>query len=145
MLTGPTSAGQHPAVPLTHRQCIAAGFQRAAGCADGARPWVQVQRYHPKGSYPVCGQVVELRENGAEWFKVETDIGPVWADSRHVRLCSGDGRCTCEAEPSMQAGRSAQVNRHPIEKPGSTGQPSIGINQKPADSTGQETEGAGDV
>lgn len=96
MLTGPTTAGQHPPLPLTHRQCIAAGSQQAPGCANSARPWVQVQRYHPKGAFVLCGQVVELRENGTEWFKVDTCMGPVWADGAHLRLCSGDGRCTCE-------------------------------------------------
>ena len=96
MLMVRISKGQHRAVPLTHRQCIAAGSQQAPGCAKSARPWVQVQRYHPKGSFVLCGQVVELRENGAEWFKVETSMGPVWADGAHLRLCSGDKRCTCE-------------------------------------------------
>lgn len=101
MLTAPTTAGQHPAIPLTHRQCIAAGNQKATGCANSARPWVQVRRYHPEGPYVLCGQVIELRENGAEWFKVDTIAGPVWANGQHVRLCSGDGRCTCEAPASV--------------------------------------------
>ena len=96
MLTAPVTAGQHLAVPLTHCQCIAAGFKQAAGGATGARLWVQVQRHHPQGPYPLCAQVVELRENGAEWFKVDTAIDTFWAKGKSLRLCSGDGRCTCE-------------------------------------------------
>ena len=119
--------GQHRAVPLTHRHCIAAGFKRPTGGANSARPWVQVKRYHPQGSYVLCGQVVELRENGEEWFKVETDIGPVWASSRNVRMCSGDGRCTCE------------------EAPGAEGSPSNGLDS-PALAVQRPTQpGAGDV
>ena len=102
MLTAPPTTGQHRAVPLTHRQCITAGSQQAAGGANSAPPWVQVQRYHPKGCYVLCGQVVELRENGAEWFKVDTCMGPVWADGAHLRLCSGDGRCTCEGSSNQE-------------------------------------------
>lgn len=96
MLTSPTTAGQHRATPLTHRQCITAGSQQPAGRANSARPWVQVRRSHPTGSFVICGRVVELRENGTEWFKVDTSMGPVWAGGAHLRLCSGDGRCTCE-------------------------------------------------
>ena len=103
MLT--TKTGNSPPLrgPLTHRQCTAAGNQKAAGGANAARPWVQVRRYHPEGAYVLCGQVAELRENGAEWFKVDTSIGPVWANGQHVRLCSGDGRCTCEAPAGSEA------------------------------------------
>lgn len=102
MLTAPKTAGQHPAVPLTHRQCLAAGFQRAAEGHKSARPWVQVQLYHPLGYQRYCGRVVELREKGEEWFKVDTDNGTVWAAGRNVRLCSGDGRCSCEEAPGTE-------------------------------------------
>jgi hypothetical protein len=46
-----------------------------------------------------CGHVVELADtvDSREWFKVQTQLGLVWAESKNVRLCSGDGRCTCEA------------------------------------------------
>lgn len=56
--------------------------------------WVQVRRRRAV----LCGRVVGLGEfaERGEWFKVETDIGQFWAESRHVRLCSGDGRCACE-------------------------------------------------
>ena len=34
--------------------------------------------------------------DSGEWFKVGTDLGPVWALSKNVRLCSGvDGLCSC--------------------------------------------------
>ena len=102
MLTALTTAGQHEAMRLTHRQCITAGSQQPAGRAKSASPWVQVRRYHPTGSFVICGRVVELRENGAEWFKVDTSMGPVWADGAHLRLCSGDRRCTCEPAASIE-------------------------------------------
>lgn len=56
--------------------------------------WVQVHRHRAV----LCGRVVRLGEfaERGEWFKVHTDIGEFWAESRHVRLCSGDGRCACE-------------------------------------------------
>ena len=135
MLTAPKTAGQHPAVPLTHRQCVAAGVQQAIGGANGARLWVQVRRYHPQGPYVLCGQVVELRENGAEWFKVDTAIGSVWADGQHLRLCSGDGRCTCETvvkpagAPDESAESTSGATNPKIQQPcglqpGCDGQPS---------------------
>lgn len=46
----------------------------------------------------LCGQVQRLAEfsHSGEWYSVDTQIGPVWVESRNVRLCSGDGRCHCE-------------------------------------------------
>jgi hypothetical protein len=48
----------------------------------------------------LCGQVLECFEFAAagEWFKVQTDLGPLAVESRNVRLCSGDGRCRCEGQ-----------------------------------------------
>jgi hypothetical protein len=58
---------------------------------------VQVQKRYRDVRLVLCGQVVELSVNEGEWFKLRTDDGMVWAEGRHVRMCSGDGRCTCEA------------------------------------------------
>jgi hypothetical protein len=45
-----------------------------------------------------CGQVVRCEDfEGGEFFKVATDRGEEWARASSTRLCSGDGRCTCEA------------------------------------------------
>ncbi|MDT8997767.1 hypothetical protein RQP53_00595 [Paucibacter sp. APW11] len=59
---------------------------------------VQIRR---KG-VTLCGTVAEMVEQfdqsaRGEWFKVDCDLGRVWVESRNVRLCSGDGRCTCES------------------------------------------------
>ena len=93
------NAGKQHAVtslPLTHRDCLAAMPQHA-GRAQRAAPWVQLRKYHPEGVVVLCGQVVELRNDGAEWFKVDTRAGPMWAQGKNLRMCSGDGRCTCAA------------------------------------------------
>ena len=106
MLTGKTSTSAAASVPLTHRDCLAAAHQAAQGRADGPLPWVQVRRRNKDGPYVLCGQVVELGGSGADLFKVDTCIGSGWVESRNVRLCSGDGRCTCEAD-SRQAQQGA--------------------------------------
>lgn len=82
--------GQAEGLPLTHRAYI------AASSPGQAAPRVQVRKYHREGPCVLCGQVRELHDSGGQWFKVDTDIGPLWVESRNVRLCSGDGRCTCE-------------------------------------------------
>lgn len=78
---------------LTHTayiRVVAAAAQRGVVL----RPTVQVKRR----SAVLCGQVVELGEHAeaGDWFKVETQIGRIWVESRQVRMCHGDGRCTCE-------------------------------------------------
>jgi hypothetical protein len=97
------SAGLAEGLPLTHRQCIAAGRALQARHGNKARPWVQLRRHVPGGSYVLCGQVAELAGDREEWFKVETTDGPAWSLGRHLRLCSGDGRCTCEPAPEGEA------------------------------------------
>lgn len=75
--------------PLTHRAYSIACSQMAAR----GTPRVQVLRHRAV----LCARVLECSHfHQREWFKVDTDIGQFWADARHVRLCSGDGRCTCE-------------------------------------------------
>ena len=99
-----TQAINHPEPsrePLTHRACLAA----SNGRCGTRRPatWVQVRRYDREGPYVLCGRVTELGAGDAEWFKVDTCAGCVWADGKNVRMCSGDGRCTCEAEEREEA------------------------------------------
>ncbi len=105
MLTAETGNQAAPmGRPLTHRDCLA-GMPQATGRAACAAPWVQVRRFHPAGAFVLCGQVIELSnhgDNGAEWFKVETCIGPLWAQGKNLRMCSGDGRCTCEGGAASQ-------------------------------------------
>jgi hypothetical protein len=56
------------------------------------------------GAYvTLCGQVIELNASEGDWFKVQAGDGCVWAEGKNVRLCSGDGLCTCEAPPSDTA------------------------------------------
>jgi hypothetical protein len=97
MLTSQPTTDRAETRPLTHRDCLAAGRQQAAGRDNRALPWVQVRRHHKEGPYVLCGRVVELSGSGEEWFKVETCAGPMWAQGKSVRMCSGDGRCTCES------------------------------------------------
>ena len=96
MLIAPTTTGQHLPVPLTHLQCMTASAKLAADGAIDTRPRVQVQRHHSEGPYRLCAQVVALLTGGAELFKVDTAIDTFWANGQNLRLCSGDGRCTCE-------------------------------------------------
>ena len=85
--------------PLTHRECIASSRPSTEGRASIAGPRVQVRRYHRDGPYVLCGQVVALNAGDRELFKIETEIDTFWADGRGLRMCSGDGRCTCEPAP----------------------------------------------
>lgn len=83
--------------PLTHRaytaHVVTAALQRAVV------PIVHVQ-LRRKGAV-LCGTVAEMvedfNESGQEWFKVDCPLGRVWVESKNLRLCSGDGRCSCEA------------------------------------------------
>lgn len=88
--------------PLTHRAYTA--FSVCKALQTGRTPLVHVQ-LRRKG-VTLCGQVAEMVENfdqvgqanraGQEWFKVDCALGRVWVESRNLRLCSGDGRCSCE-------------------------------------------------
>ncbi len=83
--------------PLTHQAYSVACSRIALATRQVARPFVQVRRR----GVMLCGQVISLAEfaESGEWFKVDVQIvGPVWVESRNVRLCSGDGRCRCEPD-----------------------------------------------
>ena len=97
MLNDQPDAGQPELRSLTHSACLVTGSRLVERGADG-RPWVQVRRFHPDGSYVLCGQMAELivASDGGELFKVNTTDGAVCVTGRNVRLCSGTGRCTCE-------------------------------------------------
>lgn len=103
MLTAANLDGQVEGRPLKHRDCFAGSHQTGPGLAASSGPWVQVLRQHREGPYVLCGQVIELAGNETEWFKIETLIGPVWAEGRNLRMCSGDGRCTCEPDEAQPA------------------------------------------
>ncbi|GCL66369.1 hypothetical protein AQPW35_54500 [Rubrivivax pictus] len=128
--------------PLTHRDCLAYA-PHGAMLLGICRPMVQVRRSHPTGAYTLCGQVAELSndsDTGAEWFKVETPIGPVWALGKALRMCSGDGRCHCEPAPDEPDGTTGPASAS-IGGKGSTGRASTGINQP----TGTAAPGSADV
>lgn len=91
--------------PLTHRECLPLLRQAAAQRSKESLPWVQLRRYDKNGPYVLCGRLIDLDCGETELFKVETDIGTYWAQGRNVRMCSGDGRCTC-ARPELDAPRS---------------------------------------
>lgn len=82
--------------PLTHR-AYTAFF---VGLAMAGKPSVCHVQFKRKGD-TLCGTIAEMVESfgpdGREWFKVDSGLGRVWVEARNVRLCSGDGRCACEA------------------------------------------------
>lgn len=89
--------------PLTHAMYLAAATPRARASRGADRPWVQVQKRTREAARVLCGQVRELSAKNGDWFKVDTDDGPHWAESRSVRLCSGDGLCTCDEREAQGA------------------------------------------
>ena len=105
MLNPSKNEGLAEGLPLTHSAYIAACASMTTKHGGRHRPWVQIRKRDPGGHAVLCGQVAELDAGKAdEWFKVDTAIGSMWATSRNVRMCSGDGRCTCEPdEPSQVA------------------------------------------
>lgn len=83
--------------PLTHRAYT--GHFVSQALETGRTPVVHVQIR--RQGVTLCATVAEMVEqfgpDQREWFKVDCQLGRVWVESRNVRLCSGDGRCTCEA------------------------------------------------
>lgn len=96
--------------PFSHRQYT--GHVVTKGLLLGQVPIVHVQ-IKRKGTTH-CGtvaQIVELfNSDGREWFKVDCDLGRVWVEHRNVRLCSGDGYCSC-AKTREQAVAAATQER----------------------------------
>lgn len=84
--------GPAEGLPLTHAAFVAASF------SDQQSPWVQMRRRFPDGPAVLCGQVAEVRAGEGNWFLVDTCVGTYWAEGRNVRMCSGDGHCSCERE-----------------------------------------------
>lgn len=81
---------------LTHFAYSTACARHSLATRQTVRLRVQVK----KQGAVLCGQVVECCEysHAGEWFKVDTvQLGRISVESRNVRLCSGDGRCVCEA------------------------------------------------
>jgi hypothetical protein len=87
--------------PLTHRAYT--GHYVSQALETGRTPVVHVQIR--RRGVVLCGTVAEMvdlfDQSGREWFKVDCQLGRVWVESRNVRLCSGDGRCTCEEPVCM--------------------------------------------
>lgn len=82
--------------PLSHSAFfVACGVVTEAGGGASALR-VQVRKRIQDETVVLCGQVIELDATDAEWFRVRTPLGIVWAQPRNVRLCTGDGRCICE-------------------------------------------------
>ena len=93
MVQAATESGQ----PLTLAGYISAAL-RLRGQADD---WVPVHVQVRKQGVTSCATVLDALEGidgGGSFFWVESDhFGRVWCNGGQVRLCSGDGRCTCEA------------------------------------------------
>ena len=107
---GADTPGAAQSCPLTHtayiRTCAPQANQASGVPVRSAMPWVQVRqrlRGAPGAYAALCGQVIELSASDGQLFKVQIADGCVWAESRNVRLCSGDGLCTCEPKPSDTA------------------------------------------
>jgi len=72
-----------------------------------------------------CGVVVDANpgDQASDWFQVRANEGgQCWLPAKNVRLCSGDGRCTCEA--AAAAGGAPACGVQPAAKavpPGNTG------------------------
>lgn len=79
-------------------QYLTAALQRRADGTDWRPVHVQIR----KQGVTFCGTVRDARESwdgGRPFFLVDCDqLGPVWCSGNRVLLCSGDGRCTCEAK-----------------------------------------------
>jgi hypothetical protein len=108
----------------THRAVLSLGPKRPDGTPQPGATWVQVRKLYPGGPLVSCGTVAELTTaaDGRELFKVTTPHGTVWAEGRNVRLCSGDGRCTCE--PEQPPPSTDRQTKQPRGLPGSSpGQP----------------------
>lgn len=98
MKTPSNERGQAEGLPLTHRAFL------AASKPGGPLPRVQVRKYASDGRPgTLCGQVVELSTGRLDLFKVAWAVGVDWFHGRNVRMCSGDGRCTCEADPATES------------------------------------------
>jgi len=85
-----------PAVgsPLSHYAYSVYCSRVALERQEVAKVFVQFRR---KG-VTRCGQVIRCEDfDAVEFFKIATDRGEEWARCSATRLCSGDGRCTCEA------------------------------------------------
>lgn len=63
--------------------------------------WRPVHVQIRKQGVTFCGTVRDARESydtGRAFFLIDSDqLGQVWCSAGRVLLCSGDGRCTCEA------------------------------------------------
>lgn len=114
-------AGQAEGLPLTHQAYMNACQRQAQQNPPDPRPWVQVRRWHSTGAFTLCGQITALQVRDAELFVVATDIGEVMATGRNVRLCSGDSRCTCQADSNRggnMLSRRCSTAGFPVENQG---------------------------
>ena len=108
-----------PGEPVSHSAYLLAVQEAVDAAGRGARPWVQVRKRMGGEQVVLCGQVaaVDAGPDSGEWFKVQTDLGTLWIESRNMRMCSGDGRCTCEADHVSKA-REGVPSRAPLPGPG---------------------------
>jgi len=119
MLNTQTDSGRAQSRALTHQGYLTACRKRPNGTPQPGATWVQVRKRYPGGPLVSCGTVAELvhTDDGRELFKVTTQHGDVCVEGRNVRLCSGDGRCTCEPEQPQATG---QQTKQPRGFPGSS-------------------------
>lgn len=115
----PFAVPRHESMALTYREWV--GFvvgRDMLGESTMAR--VQFMRRGVKG----CGIVVDAApgDDATDWFQVRANEGGQhWLPAKNVRLCSGDGRCTCEAEAPEGARACAGAPGACAVPPGNTG------------------------
>jgi len=99
--------------PLTHSSYIAAWAIQRQGAARQSPPHVQIRKRFAGRPEVLCGQVTRLAngDGGKELFEVATAIGSVYVVPENIRLCSGDGRCTCEPDPPQPGAEESQNNQ----------------------------------
>jgi len=101
----PCGADSAHAVPLSHEAYLQACQARTSQTGCSGLPRVQVQKRFNGRPETLCARVLQIKAGESDWFQVDTSIGSMWAESRNVRLCSGDGRCACD---SAEQERGAQ-------------------------------------
>lgn len=91
----PLAFPRHEATALTYREWV--GFVLGRDMlGESIQAFVQFQRRGIKA----CGVVVDgaPADGSSDWFQIRSlDGGLCWLPQANVRLCSGDGRCSCEA------------------------------------------------
>lgn len=109
------------------RKAVALTFERfASECrrTEAAHAPLPVHVQFRKRGEILCGRVLDVRPaNGGgqlDFFLIESELGICWCAHHNVRMCSGDGLCTCECSSETGPGKRSAG---PVSEPplGNTG------------------------